>query len=168
MRTLLQRNQSTENTPAYSPVRSPLISSWSPFWNTCVKCMARMLNKGRNSSKARIKILQMFITVSITMKKKSLLKRWGCWLTGPSHLDLHENYINGWGYFLLYLYVINLSWLFHHHYFFQIAITEQLVKHHYVAPPTVLDEMKNIRSQYRFFMNNMMKAAMLKISQVFT
>lgn len=45
------------------------------------------------------------------------------------------------------------------------AITEQLVKHHYVAPPTVLDEMKNIRSQYRFFMNNMMKAAMLKISQ---
>lgn len=45
------------------------------------------------------------------------------------------------------------------------AITEQLVKHHYVAPPTVLDEMKNIRSQYRYFMNNIMKAAMIKISQ---
>ena len=54
----------------------------------------------------------------------------------------------------------------HQSYWFLSAITEQLVKHHYVAPPTVLDEMKNIRSQYRYFMNNILKAAMLKISQV--
>jgi hypothetical protein len=46
------------------------------------------------------------------------------------------------------------------------VISEQLVQHQYVSPFTVLDEMKSIRAQYRFFMNHILKAAMLKVSQV--
>ncbi|XP_061197425.1 eukaryotic translation initiation factor 2-alpha kinase 1-like [Saccostrea echinata] len=47
---------------------------------------------------------------------------------------------------------------------FQV-ISDQLVRHQYVSPFTVLDEMKSIRAQYRYFMNHILKAAMMKICQ---
>lgn len=40
---------------------------------------------------------------------KDYLKRRGQCLTGPTHVDFHENYIKKWGYFLCDLYVIDLS-----------------------------------------------------------
>ncbi|XP_069113693.1 eukaryotic translation initiation factor 2-alpha kinase 1-like [Argopecten irradians] len=43
-------------------------------------------------------------------------------------------------------------------------ISEHLIKMNVVSPMTVLDEMGSIRTQYRYFMHNVLKAAMLKLT----
>ncbi|XP_021343826.1 eukaryotic translation initiation factor 2-alpha kinase 1-like [Mizuhopecten yessoensis] len=43
-------------------------------------------------------------------------------------------------------------------------ISEHLIKMDVVSPMTVLDEMGSIRTQYRYFMHNVLRAAMLKLT----